>query len=316
MEWKNLSCLITGGAGFIGSNLAEALSAQGAKVTIIDDFSTGHESNLENLKESNTRIIKGSILDETLLKSAFNGIDLVFHQAALPSVPRSIEDPLSSNEVNITGTLRVLEASRIADVRKVVYAASSSAYGETEILPKVETMYPLPLSPYAVNKLASEYYCKVYNDVYNLPTTSLRYFNVYGPKQDPNSQYSAVIPKFITSILTDKSPEIYGDGLQSRDFTFVADAVQANMKAAISDKSNGEVINIAFGERTTLNDLVSIICDITGKNIAPIHIKPREGDILHSLADISSARKLISYDPDYDLRKGLKETIKFFSSEK
>ena len=312
MDWQGKRCVVTGGAGFIGSNLASTLAEQGAGVIVLDDLSTGRKENLKVLKGQGVESVIGSILDRGLLDRTFKGVDNVFHQAALPSVPRSVKEPLPANEVNITGTLYVLEAARQAGVKKVVYAASSSAYGETPTLPKVETIQPMPLSPYAVTKLASEHYCAVYTSVYGLPTTSLRYFNVYGPRQDPTSQYAAVVPNFITAAARGQAPTIYGDGEQSRDFTFVADAVQANLKAAVSPKADGRVVNVATGERVTVNELTEKIIALVGADVEPVHVDERAGDIRHSLADISLARELMGYEPRFTLDEGLAEAVEFF----
>ena len=249
------------------------------------------------------------IMDMEKLRKNLRDIDFVFHQAAFVSVPKSIVNPQDCNEINVNGTLNVLEQSLKAEVKKVVFAASSSAYGETEVLPKVETMKPQAMSPYGVSKLTAENYCRIYNLIYGLATTSLRYFNVYGPKQDPNSEYAAVIPKFIKLLNQNKSPIIYGDGLQSRDFTFIQDVVQANLNAAISTKSNGKVINIGTGNITTIKDLARIIARIMSSNLEPICSEARDGDIKHSFADISRARNLINYEPAYTLERGLELTI-------
>ena len=308
---KNKKVVVTGGAGFIGSNLSGELSMDN-EISIIDNFLTGKKENiLELIEKDNVKLIEGSITDLDFLQKAFKNIDYVFHQAAVPSVPRSVEDPISSNDVNINGTLNVLIAARDNDVKKVVYASSSAVYGDTPTLPKAEKMCPMPLSLYAVTKLAGEIYCKVFYEIYGLPTISLRYFNVYGPRQDPASQYAAVIPKFIYQIMNNTPPLIYGDGEQSRDFTFVYDVVQANIKAATSNAA-GEIINIAKGERTTINTLAEIIMEISGKNLEPLHIEPMRGDIRYSLADISKAMKLIGYNPKYSLKSGLEETINYF----
>jgi len=314
MSWKNSRCVVTGGAGFIGSHIAQTLAQNGAQVTIIDNLSTGRRSNLESLLPLGVNFVEGSILDSNVLDEAFINVEYVFHQAAFVSVPRSLVEPKLCCEVNVTGTLNVLEASRHAGVKKVVYAASSSVYGETPKLPKVETMHPSPLSPYAISKLTGENYCTVYNSVYNLPTTSLRYFNIYGPRQDPSSQYAAVIPNFITSAINGDSPIIYGDGRQSRDFTFVSDAVQANLKAALSPRANGKVINVAGGRQTTINDLAKIIIKQFGiKELDLVHKRSRQGDIRHSLADISIGQEIIGYEPQYSLEKGIRETVKYFN---
>ena len=305
--------VVTGGAGFIGSSLSERLSEKN-EVVIIDNFSTGKGGNIENLiKKENVQLIEGSISDLKLLQSIFGGVDYVFHQAALPSVPRSIKNPVESNNTNVAGTLHVLVAARDAGVKKVVYASSSSVYGDTLVLPKTEDMTPRPLSPYAVSKLAGEYYCRVFHDVYGLPTSSLRYFNVYGPRQDPASEYAAVVPKFITRVRGNQSPLIYGDGSQTRDFTFIGDVVEANILAAEDGGSNGRILNIAGGRRTTVNNLSEMIIHLMGKNLKAEHTDPRPGDVKHSLADISKAGELLSWKSRTSLLQGLKETIDFFT---
>jgi len=299
--------IITGGAGFIGSNLAEELCL-GNEVIIIDDLSTGREENLASLtKKDNVTFIQGSILNLKLLEEASGGADFVFHEAAIPSVSRSVADPIASNEANVTGTLNVLIAAKNAGVKKVVFASSSSVYGDTPTLPKREDMHPTPQSPYAASKLAGEYYCQVFWSVYGLETICLRYFNVYGPRQDPNSQYAAVIPRFIKRIQEGKPPVIFGDGHQTRDFTFVKDVVQANLRAAESEATGP--INIARGERLSINELAGIIARLLGTSIKPIHEEPRVGDVRHSLADITRAREALGYQPQYSLEKGLRETI-------
>ncbi|MCW3130265.1 MAG: SDR family oxidoreductase [Methanophagales archaeon] len=302
--------VITGGAGFIGSNLAMELSKEKeSEVIIVDDLSTGRVSNLEKINK-NINLVRGSITDLQLLKGIFKDVDYVFHQAAIPSVPRSIKDPIASNNANVNGTLNVLVAAKDCNVKKVIYASSSSVYGDTPELPKREDMVPNPLSPYAVTKLLGEYYCKVFNEVYGLKTISLRYFNVYGPRQDPYSDYAAVIPRFINRVLENKPPVIYGDGEQTRDFTFVKDVVRANIQAMKSD-ANG-VYNIASGNRISINELANVIMKLMGRNLKPIHEAPREGDIRHSLGDISSAKKTLSYEPQYSVEEGLRRTIKWF----
>lgn len=305
--------VVTGGAGFIGSNLARRL-VRDSEVIILDDLSTGRMENVEELiKEGKVRFVQGSITDLPLLIELFQGIDYVFHQAALPSVPRSIDHPLASHEVNATGTLNVLLAARDNGVKQVVYSSSSSVYGDVPVLPKKEDMAPNPQSPYAISKLTGEYYCTVFNRVFDLPTACLRYFNVYGPGQDLNSQYAAVIPIFIARILKGQPPIIFGDGEQTRDFTFVEDAVEANI-LAIKDKATG-VFNISTGQRITINKLATIIANLIGKNLEPIYQEPRAGDIEHSLGDISKAMG-IGYEPRYTLEAGLKETINFFEKQR
>ena len=305
--------IVTGGAGFIGSHLAEELARRGYQVTILDDLSTGEMENIkELLKKGSVQFIQDSITNFSLLKELFQGAIYVFHQAALPSVPRSIKDPLAASEVNITGTLNVLLAARDNKVRKVVYASSSSVYGDTPTLPKKEDMVPHPQSPYAVSKLAGEHYCRVFQEVYGLATACLRYFNVYGPRQNPDSQYAAVIPRFIRWASEGSPLIIFGDGEQTRDFTFIADAVEANILAAESNASG--VFNIGRGKSITINELAKLVIKLTGNNVEPVHQEPREGDIRHSLADISKA-KTLGYEPRYNLEEGLEETRKFHHEE-
>ena len=305
--------IVTGGAGFIGSHLAEELARRGYQVTILDDLSTGEMENIkELLKKGSVQFIQDSITNFSLLKELFQGAIYVFHQAALPSVPRSVKDPLAASEVNITGTLNVLLAARDNKVRKVVYASSSSVYGDTPTLPKKEDMVPHPQSPYAVSKLAGEHYCRVFQEVYGLATACLRYFNVYGPRQNPDSQYAAVIPRFIRWASEGSPLIIFGDGEQTRDFTFIADAVEANILAAESNASG--VFNIGQGKSITINELAKFVIKLTGNNVEPVHQEPREGDIRHSLADISKA-KTLGYEPRYNLEEGLEETRKFHHEE-
>jgi len=308
---KGKRIIITGGGGFIGSNLAKALKEDN-EVFVVDNFATGRRENLKGVED--ITLIEGSITDKELMLNIMQDADYVFHEGALPSVPRSVQDPVTSNHVNIDGTLNVLVAARDSNVEKLVFASSSSAYGDTPTLPKIETMPPRPQSPYAVTKVAGEYYLKVFNDIYGLRTTSLRYFNVFGPGQDPNSQYSAVIPKFVRAIIEGRPPTIYGDGEQSRDFTFVMDVIQANVKAAESKKADGEVINVAKGDRTTVNELAAMIIRAFGKEdeLEPVHEPARPGDVKHSLADISKARELMGYEPEYTLEDGLEETLNYF----
>ena len=308
-----MKIVITGGAGFIGSNIAEELSKEkDNEIIIVDDLSTGKIENLRKFNQStNINFVRGSITDLNLLKRVFKGVDYVFHQAAIPSVPRSIKDPIASNNANVNGTLNVLVAAKDCDVKKVVYASSSSVYGDTPELPKRERMTPNPLSPYAVTKLLGEYYCNVFNDIYGLKTVSLRYFNVYGPRQDPYSDYAAVIPKFINRVSENKPPVIYGDGEQTRDFTFVNDVVRANILAAKSDAEG--VYNIANGNRISINELANMIMKPMEKNLKPVHDAPREGDVKHSLADISEAKKNLGYEPEYSLEEGLRRTVEWFN---
>jgi UDP-glucose 4-epimerase len=302
--------VVTGGAGFIGSHLAGELAKCGYQVIILDDLSTGKRGNIEPiLTQGNVQFIEGSITDLSLVNKLFQNVDFIFHLAAMPSVPRSIENPLVSHNVNITGTLNVLMAARDNKVGKVVYASSSATYGDTPTLPKREDMPSNPQSPYAVTKLAGEYYCRVFQEVYGLPTACLRYFNVYGPRQDPNSSYAAVIPRFIQRALKGDALEIFGDGEQTRDFTFVKDVVEANILAAESDAAG--VFNIGTGKRVSINELARLLTKLTGKDIKPIHREPRTGDIKHSLADISRAKQF-GYNPKYNLEKGLREAIGSF----
>jgi UDP-glucose 4-epimerase len=305
--------VVTGGAGFIGSHLAEELARRCYSVIILDDLSTGKLENISHiLRPTNqqTEFIHGSITELPLLTKLFRGVDYVFHLAAIPSVPRSIENPRASHDANITGTLNVLLAARDAGVKKVVYASSSSVYGDTPTLPKREDMPPNPQSPYAVTKLAGEYYCQVFRQVYGLPTVCLRYFNVYGPRQDPNSQYAAVIPRFVHRAVNSKPPVIFGDGEQTRDFTFVKDTVEATILAAETDATG--VCNIGRGERISINRLAELVIKLVGNSVEPAHEEPRPGDIKHSLADISRARQF-GYNPRYDLEEGLRQTILDFT---
>lgn len=305
---------VTGGAGFIGSHLAEGLLKRRYKVIILDDLSTGKLENIRMLikgeeSRNSVEFVHGSITDLPLLKKVFQGIDYVFHQAAIPSVPRSIENPGATHEANITGTLNVLLAARDNGVKKVIYASSSSVYGDTPTLPKKEDMSPNPQSPYAITKLAGEYYCQVFHQVYGLPTVCLRYFNVYGPRQDPNSQYAAVIPRFIRKVLDNRPPIIFGDGEQTRDFTYIKDVVDANILAAESDATG--VYNIGRGERVSINRLAELVIKLVGNSVKLVHEEPRPGDIKHSLADISKARQF-GYNSKYNLEEGLRETIGSF----
>lgn len=303
-----MKVIVTGGAGFIGSNLAEELLKE-HEVTIIDNLSTGRIENLDQIIDK-ISFIQGSINDMDLLRKTFVGANTIFHQAAIPSVQRSVDNPIVSNEVNVDGTLKVLVAARDCGVQKVVYASSSSIYGDTPTLPKREDMKPNPKSPYAVSKLAGEYYCRILSEVYGLKTVCLRYFNVYGPKQNPRSQYAAVIPRFVTRVLVNEPPIILGDGKQTRDFTFVKDVVKANILAMNTEVEG--VFNIAYGHRVSLNELVGKIGEITGSKLDPIYDKPRLGDVKDSLADISFALEKLRYKPEYDLSSGLGETIKWF----
>ncbi|MBZ0293407.1 MAG: SDR family oxidoreductase [Anaerolineae bacterium] len=306
--------VVTGGAGFIGSHLVERLLKDGHRVRVVDNLSTGKRSNLAHL--SGYEFYEVSITDKDALLPAFQGADYVLHQAALPSVPRSVADPLETNEHCVTGTLNVLLAARDAGVKRVVYAASSSAYGDVEAEFKVETMPPSPLSPYGVAKLAGEYYCKAFTECYGLETVCLRYFNVFGPRQDPMSKYAAVIPLFITSMLDDQPPTIHGDGLQSRDFTYIDNVVHGNLLAAkAGSAAAGETMNMATGGRVNLLELVAKINHALDKDIAPIHGPERSGDIKHSRADIHKAQSLLHYEPVVEFDTGLARTIDWYRNQ-
>jgi nucleoside-diphosphate-sugar epimerase len=308
--------LVTGGAGFIGSNLTEALLQRGHSVRVLDDFSTGKRENLIFDKAyASLEIIEGDIRDFGVCHRAVEGMEYVFHQGALPSVQRSVEDPETSNAVNAGGTLNILLAARENGVKRVIYASSSSVYGDTPTLPKHEEMPSYPLSPYALQKYIGEQYCRLFSQLYGLETISLRYFNIFGPKQDPNSLYSAVIPKFIDALLQGRQPVIFGDGEQSRDFTYVENVVQANLLAMSAGHLSGEAINIACGERTSLNQLLNILKKILGSMLFPIYQEPRKGDVRHSLADIRKGKELIEYEPKIGIEAGLKKTVEFFQRQ-
>lgn len=304
--------LVTGGAGFIGSNIASELLEKGYSVRILDNFSSGKRENLKGM-ENDIELIEGDIRSYHIVQDSLKDIDIVLHQAALPSVPRSIKDPITTNDVNINGTLNILEAAVNLKVKRVVYASSSSVYGDNPVLPKVETMIPNPLSPYAVSKLTGEKYCNVFSRIYGLETVCLRYFNVFGPRQDPASQYSAVIPKFIKAINQNKQPVIYGDGEQSRDFTYISNVVQANILAATADCESGITVNCAVSGQITLNELIREMNKLMDKDIKPVYEGPRAGDIKHSYADINLAEKTLGYKPVVSFQEGLKKTIESYS---
>jgi len=304
-------CLVTGGAGFIGGHIVRRLLHLGHGVRVLDDFSTGHRKNLEEVA-SDIEVIEGDICDAATAKTAVEGVEGVFHLAARASVPRSVEHPFESNHINVTGTLTMLLAARDADVRRFVYSASSAAYGETPELPKVEDMTPQPLSPYAVSKLAGEQYCLAFAHVYGMQTASLRYFNVFGPRQDPNSQYAAVIPAFITRMACGEQPIVFGDGEQTRDFCYIDNVVNANLAAFQAGKVNGEVMNIACGERVSLNQIITRINALLGTNIEAEYAPPRPGDVLHSLADVSAAKRIIGYVPAVLFDEGLSLSIDWY----
>jgi nucleoside-diphosphate-sugar epimerase len=306
--------LVTGGAGFIGSNIVEELVRRGEHVRVLDDFSTGKRENLSAFVD-NIELVEGDLRDLPTVHQAVKNVDYILHQGALPSVQRSIDNPLATHAANATGTLNLLIAAHEAGVKRVVYAASSSVYGDTPTLPKREDMHPRPKSPYAASKLTGEHYCQAFTEVYGLETVRLRYFNVFGPRQDPTSQYSAVIPLFITAMLRGEPPIVHGDGLQSRDFTYVANIVQANLLAATAPSIAGRVFNIASGRRYTLLELINVLNNILGTGVAPIHTEPRPGDVRHSLADTAAAQEAIGYRVLVDFREGLRRTVDWYRTK-
>jgi nucleoside-diphosphate-sugar epimerase len=308
-----LQTLVTGGAGFIGSNIARALLERGDDVRVLDDLSTGRRENLEGV---NVDLLVGTIEDLDTVDAAMQGVEVVFHQAALPSVKRSVDDPIRTHSVNATGTLNILHGARRGGVKRVVYASSSSAYGNTPVLPKQEDMSPAPLSPYAVAKLTGEQYCRAFSHVYGLETVALRYFNVFGPRQDPASHYAAVIPLFATALLEGRQPTVHGDGEQTRDFTFIDNVVSANLLAAGGDeRSSGQAMNIACGYRVSLNQLLASLAEIIGvSEVQANHTEPRAGDVRDSLADVSKAAELIGYRPLVELDEGLALTVDWFAA--
>ncbi|HTB59565.1 MAG TPA: SDR family oxidoreductase [Polyangia bacterium] len=307
-------CLVTGGAGFIGSSLARALVSRGDRVRVIDNLSSGRRENLADISQD-LELIEADIRDEAALTRALDGVELVFHEAAIPSVPRSLANPIASHDANATGTLEVLQAARRAGVRRLVYAASSSAYGDTPTLPKVETMRPMPLSPYAVSKLAGEHYCRVFAGAYGLETVSLRYFNVFGPHQDPKSEYAAVIPRFVTAALAGQGVTIYGDGLQSRDFCFIDNTVEANLAAGSAPGVSGGVFNVACGAAINLNEVVKLVGEIVGHAVPITYLPGRVGDVKHSLADTSAARERLGYRGAISFAEGLKRTVAWYAGQ-
>ncbi len=303
--------LVTGGAGFIGSNIVKGLVEKGYRVRVLDNFATGQRSNIEPYIKD-IELIEGDIRDFWTVVKATKGIDYILHQAALPSVPRSIDNPLTTTEVNINGTLNVLEAARFNEVQRIVYASSSSVYGDSPEMPKKEDMNPMPKSPYAITKLAGEEYCMSFHNLYGLETVALRYFNVFGPRQNPFSQYSAVIPKFINMLKSGQNPTIWGDGSTSRDFTYIDNVVQANMLACEKKAAAGFVINIACNKAFTLNELVEKLNGIMGIDIKPTYGPDKIGDVKHSLADIKKANDILAYTPKIEFSEGLKKTVEWF----
>ena len=305
--------LVTGGAGFIGSHIVTALVDRGDQVRVIDNFSTGHRRNLAHL-EGSIELIEGHITSASVVERAVDGVDVVFHQAALASVPRSVAAPLDTNAACVTGTVQVLDAARRCGVRRVVYAGSSSAYGDQPFASKRESDLASPLSPYAAAKLAGELYCQAFCESYGLETVTIRYFNVFGPRQDPASEYSAVIPRFVTAMISGNSPVVYGDGKQSRDFTYVDNVVNGNLAAAEAKGVAGKTINVAYGRQTNLLELIDAINAALGTQIEPIFESPRQGDVRESLADITLARQLLSYEPRIDFDEGLRRSIDYYRS--
>jgi UDP-glucose 4-epimerase len=303
--------LVTGGAGFIGSNICRRLVKEGCFVRVIDNLITGKKSNLADIADK-IDFIEADMGDEDIARQAMKDIEVVLHQGAVPSVPRSVDDPACTHKHCVDATFNLLLAARDAGIKRFVYAASSSAYGDSEVMPKVETMKDNPLSPYAVGKLVGEYYCKVFYSVYGLETVSLRYFNVFGPYQDPTSQYAAAIPAFVTHILNDTPPTIYGDGEQSRDFTYIDNNVEANLLAARAKETHGEVINIACGDKITVNEIIAMINEIVGMDVKPDYVPARKGDVKHSQADITLAEKVIGYKPVTGFREGLEKAIVWY----
>ena len=305
-------CLVTGGAGFIGSNLVRALLERGDRVRVLDNFSTGKRENVRDIADRIEQM-EGDIRSYHIVREAVEGVDVVFHEAALPSVPRSVKDPITTHEVGVNGTLNVLQSARDCGVGRVVFASSSSVYGNTVMLPKHEAMNPSPLSPYAVSKLTGEHYCQVFHRLYGVETVALRYFNIFGPRQGPESQYAAVIPKFIEAMLRGERPTIYGDGTQSRDFTYVENVVVANYLAATAETGvAGEVFNVACHDQITLNDLVRALNDGLGTSIEPIYAEPRLGDVMHSFAAIDKFRSATGYQPVVPFTEGISRTIEWF----
>ena len=306
--------LVTGGSGFIGSHIVDELVGRGERVRVLDNLSTGRKQNLDHVVER-VQFNQLDIRDLEQIRSAFAGVDYVIHLAAIPSVPRSVKDPLTSNAVNIDGTLHVLVAARDAGVKRLVFAASSSAYGDNPTLPRVESHAPRPLSPYGLTKLTGEYYCKLFTTLYGLQTVALRYFNIFGPRQNPDSPYTGVLSLFIAAYIRGQVPVIFGDGEQSRDFTYVANAVKATLLACTAPAAVGKVVNVGVGESFTLNRTIKLLNEIFGKQVQPHYGPPREGDVRESLADISLARQVLGYEPDFRYEDGLRKTVEWYRAE-
>lgn len=306
-----MRALVTGGGGFIGSHLVRAMLDSGHEVRVLDNFATGRRENLLELGTS-FELVEGDIQSYERVHNAVGGCDVVFHQAAMPSVPRSVQDPLTSNASNVIGTLNVLLAARDSGVQRVVFASSSSVYGASEELPKRESQTPLPISPYAVAKLAGEGYCRSFQAVYGLETVALRYFNVFGPHQDPLSQYAAVIPNFLTAALEGRSPTIFGDGTQTRDFTYISNVIDANLLAMTAPDVAGQSLNVACGGRISLNEVITAIAELTGRDFEPRYHPPRVGDVPHSMASIDRAREVLGFEPAVSFRDGLARTMEYF----
>ncbi len=304
--------LVTGGAGFIGSHLVERFVGRGESVRVLDNFATGKRENIAPFMDR-IELVEGDIADPAICSRACKDVRVVFHEAALPSVPKSVDDPVSSHRTNADGTFNMLMAARDAGVKRFIYAASSSAYGESPNLPKVETMKTQPLSPYAVQKLCAEEYCSVFYKCYGLQTLSIRYFNVFGPRQDPTNQYAAAIPAFVTAILNGEPPTVYGDGEQTRDFTHIDNVIEANLLAAEAEELHGEIINVACGEHVTVNEIIGEINNLLGKDVPANHVAPRQGDIKHSWADIELAAKVIGYKPIVSFAEGLRRAIDWYA---
>ncbi|MCH7526651.1 MAG: SDR family oxidoreductase [Planctomycetes bacterium] len=307
------NCLVTGGAGFIGSHLVEGLLEQDHSVRVLDDFSTGKRDNLAAVARR-IEVIDGDISDPDVCLKACADIDWVFHQAAVPSVPQSVDNPEASHNANVNGTFNILMAARARKCRRVIYAASSSAYGDSDVSPKHEGLMPQPVSPYAVQKLTGEYYARAFFECFGLETLSIRYFNVFGPRQDPESQYAAAVPAFVTAVLADRPPTVYGDGEQTRDFSYIDNVVYGNLLAAKAEKTHGEVINVACGYQVTINQIIRRVNELLGRDVKPLYAAPRPGDVRHSLADIRLAKQLIGYEPIVNFEEGLAKAIDYYAS--